>query len=146
MREPWPAARHGLYGEEGVADTLGRSRLGSIGRVIREQRLARGLTQREAAARAGVSVGAWRSTESGTRRPRPQTFAAILRSLELSADDARHASVESPYLDVAQAREELVRRCRDELPDTHVELVLRLVDAFVEAAAGRPPSRPGREE
>jgi len=121
-----------------MPDTVTRSRPGPLGPLIRARRLARGLTQREAAARAGVSVGAWRSTESGSRRPRPQTFAAILRSLDLTVDDA---AAEPLYLDADQARQELVRRCRDDLPDDYVDLVLRLVDTFVEVDAARRRSR-----
>lgn len=98
-----------------------------VGELIRERRLARGWTQEDAAERAGVSVGSWRNTESGRRRPRPATFAAIIASLELTPDDIRRVRPIPLVADVAAAREELVRRCRDELPAEHVDVVLRIV-------------------
>lgn len=109
-----------------------------IGELIRERRLARGWTQEHAAERAGVSVGSWRSTETGRRRPRPATFAAIIAALELSPDDVRRARTIPLRADVEAAREELVRRCRDELPAEHVEVVLQVV-----RLATREGDRPG---
>lgn len=104
----------------------------STGRLLRERRLARGLTQQEAAERAGVSVGAWRSTESGQRRPRPHTFAAILDSLDLSLEDVRSPVI---HLDGERVRDELVQLCRDELPGAQVDLVLRVVELAIQAEA-----------
>ncbi|MFA9445571.1 helix-turn-helix transcriptional regulator [Egicoccus sp. AB-alg6-2] len=101
----------------------------SPGRLIREARFARGWTQEQAAEIAGVSVGAWRSTESGRRRPRPQTFAAILSALDLALEDVRAAG---PLVgEVEQARNELSRLC-DELAPEHVEPVLHLVRLLTE--------------
>lgn len=107
-----------------------------VGRVIRERRLAAGLTQAEAAARAGVSVGAWRSTESGQRRPRPQTFRAIIDSLGLSPDEVHHASPWAVPFDVQRDRAELVRLCQEDLPDEHVELLLHLVQVVLSSSDG----------
>jgi transcriptional regulator with XRE-family HTH domain len=112
----------------------------TLGHLLRERRIERGWTQREAAARAGVSVGAWRSTESGERRPRPHTFAAILASLDLTLDEV-HRTPTVLIDDVEEAREELVRRCLDQLPAEQVGLVLEVVDL---AIAAHPP--PGRRE
>lgn len=102
-----------------------RAQHDGVSRLIQERRLARGLTQEEAAERAGVSVGAWRSTESGTRRPRPHTFAAILDVLELSPEDLHVAS--PPPAEISAAREELAQLCLGELPDDAVPPLLDLV-------------------
>lgn len=108
--------------ERGVPRNLQRA---TVSRLIRERRLARGLTQEQAAEKAGVSIGAWRSTESGTRRPRPHTFAAILDTLELSPDDAELLAPRP--VEIETARGELAELCRDELPDEAVGPLLELV-------------------
>lgn len=97
------------------------------GRLIRAERFARGWTQEQAAEAAGVSVGAWSSTESGRRRPRPHTFAAILRALELTPDDVRAAGPPDTTDGVDELRDELLRLCAEELAAEHVEPVLRVL-------------------
>lgn len=96
-----------------------------VGRLIRDSRVARGLTQEEAAEVAGVSVGAWRSAERGTRRPRPHTFAAILDVLDLSVEEIHQAMPSTA--EVQAARQELIELCDEELPDDAVVTVLDLV-------------------
>jgi transcriptional regulator with XRE-family HTH domain len=93
--------------------------------MIRQRRLARGWTQEQAAEEAGVSVGAWRSTEAGTRRPRPYTFSAILQVLDLSPEDLHQMSVlQPPPSDLVRSRQELASLCQDRLPDELVEPLL----------------------
>lgn len=128
-----PVARP--YGDGSASRTLGH--------LLRERRIERGWTQREAAAHAGVSVGAWRSTESGTRRPRPHTFAAILASLDLTLEEV-HRTPTVLIDDVDDARDELVRRCREQLPADRVALVLGVVDLAIEAALPPRGRREGR--
>lgn len=98
-----------------------------LGRLVRQRRLALGMTQAEAADHAHVSVGSWRNLESGRRRPRPATFAAITASLGLTADDVHQLHAIEARQGVDRARQELVAHCRDDLPDIHVDLVLRIV-------------------
>lgn len=101
----------------------------SVGVLIKERRLAEGLTQVQAAERAGVSVGTWRSAESGQRRPRPENFHAMLDSLGLTPEDVHEAAVRAApiYLDLDAARHELQRLCAEELPDELVDALLRVV-------------------
>lgn len=114
----------------------------SAGQIIRDRRRALGLTQQEAALRAGVSVGSWRSTESGLRRPRPQTFAAILDSLDLDVADL-HGTRSGPH-DTDRLRDELVRACREDLPPEHVELVLAVVNLACRSLVTRSEGAPER--
>jgi DNA-binding SARP family transcriptional activator/DNA-binding XRE family transcriptional regulator len=59
----------------------------SVGVLIREQRANAGLTQRQLAAAASVSIGALRDLEQGrTRCPRWATVAAIASSLRMDRD------------------------------------------------------------
>lgn len=95
----------------------------AMGREIQERRRLLGWTQEEAAAEAGVSVGAWRSTEAGTRRPRPQTFAAILDALGLTPDDLRPAAPAPEHLE--EYRDDL-RRLVDEVPADLAPLLLEV--------------------
>lgn len=97
-----------------------------VGRVIRERRLTYGLTQQEAADVAGVSVGAWRSTEAGTRRPRPHTFAAILAALELTPEDVR-GTVVAAHATGEEARQQLRRFVEDEVPADLAPFLLQLL-------------------
>jgi transcriptional regulator with XRE-family HTH domain len=101
-------------------------------RRIRDQRVARGWSQEEAAARAGVSIGAWRSTESGRRRPRSNTFSAILRVLDLSVEDVRGDGGLWTTEDVEGEREELARLCLEELPASDISAVLRVMRSLTE--------------
>ena len=117
-----PAVREMSVSES--ADTFG-VRHRPVSRLIRMRRLARGLTQAQAAEEAGVSVGAWRSTETGTRRPRPHTFAAILEALDLSPHDVHTAAPQPVELD--SARHSLADLCLHELPDDAVVPLLDLV-------------------
>lgn len=105
-----------------------------VGRLIRERRLALGFTQEEAARAAGVSVGAWRSTEAGTRRPRPQTFAAILAMLDLTPAEIHELAIAPRPVELSDARQMLEQLCRERLPDDLVEPVLLLLDAVVETS------------
>jgi DNA-binding SARP family transcriptional activator/transcriptional regulator with XRE-family HTH domain len=60
-----------------------------FGSLVRTYRLQAGLTQRELAARAGLSVAALRDFEqSRRRRPRSHSLAALGRALGLDADQA----------------------------------------------------------
>lgn len=104
------------------------------GRLIRAERFARGWTQERAAEAAGVSVGSWRSTESGRRRPRPQTFAAILRALDLTPEDVRAAGPPESEDLVELERRELTHLCAQELAPAHVGPVLNLVRLLVRDA------------
>jgi DNA-binding XRE family transcriptional regulator len=57
---------------------------GAIGPLIRRYRAARGLTQRELARAAGVSIGALRDVEQGrTRWPRWPAFESMAAALGL---------------------------------------------------------------
>lgn len=112
-----------------------------VGQIIRDERRARGLTQEAAAEQADISVGAWRSTESGTRRPRPYTFAAVLDLLDLTpaviharAEQLRRATPEPET-----ARATLVERCQEGLPSEAIIPVLDVVELIIleaERAAG----------
>lgn len=60
----------------------GTGRTGTVGELVRERRTSTGLTQRELAAAAGVSIGALRDLEQGrTRCPRWGTIALIAAAL-----------------------------------------------------------------
>src|SRR5215472_17071845 len=60
-----------------------------FGSVVRAYRREAGLTQRELAAKAGLSVAALRDFEqSRRRRPRPNSLAALVGALGLDPDQA----------------------------------------------------------
>ena len=76
----------------------------NFGSLVREYRRAAGLTQRELAARAGLSVAALRDFEQSRRhRPRAQSLAALAEALDL--DPVRAASLDEA---AAQPRGRLV--------------------------------------
>lgn len=100
----------------------------AMGRVIQDRRRLLGLTQEEAAAAAGVSVGTWRSTEAGSRRPRPQTFHAILEILGLTPEDLRQPSVAPEELE--DCRDSL-RGLVDDVPAEIAPLLLELTRLLV---------------
>jgi DNA-binding SARP family transcriptional activator/Tfp pilus assembly protein PilF/DNA-binding XRE family transcriptional regulator len=61
---------------------------GDLGRLLRDARVGRGLTQEALADRAGVSVGALRDLEQGrTGRPRPRSLQALAEALGLPRRD-----------------------------------------------------------
>lgn len=86
---------------------------------------------------AGVSVGAWRSTEAGTRRPRPQTFAAILDSLGLTPEDLRPARLAPEQLEVC--RDDL-HRLVEQVPADLAPLLLEVVRLLL---VGHRTTEPG---
>lgn len=92
------------------------------------------MTQEEAAQEAGVSVGAWRSVELGTHRPRPQTFAAVLDVLDLRPDDVHRLGHIAGAASVDDARDELVRLCQTEVPAELVDVVLLTVTLMIRGA------------
>jgi DNA-binding SARP family transcriptional activator/tetratricopeptide (TPR) repeat protein/transcriptional regulator with XRE-family HTH domain len=59
-----------------------------FGTLVRTYRREAGLTQRELAERAGLSVAALRDFEQSRRRPRPNSLAALGSALGLDADQA----------------------------------------------------------
>ena len=62
----------------------------SIGDVVRTRRLAAGLTEDDAARKAGISRPAWSDIERGAvRRPRVRTLESIARALGVELDDLR---------------------------------------------------------
>src|SRR5689334_23309110 len=75
-----------------------------LGALILGHRHAARLTQHELARRAAISVGAVRDLEQGrTRRPRPDSLAALARALRLSqaqADELRRIGTGGLWLQV----------------------------------------------
>ncbi|MET7426534.1 BTAD domain-containing putative transcriptional regulator [Dactylosporangium sp. NPDC005555] len=62
---------------------------GRVGELVRAARRAAGVSQRQLADRAGMSVGAVRDLEQGrTRRPQPQTVEALIAGLGLTGGRA----------------------------------------------------------
>jgi DNA-binding SARP family transcriptional activator/tetratricopeptide (TPR) repeat protein/DNA-binding XRE family transcriptional regulator len=59
-----------------------------FGSLVRAYRREAGLTQRELAAKAGLSVAALRDFEQSRRRPRPHSLAAVASALGLNPDQA----------------------------------------------------------
>src|SRR5260370_28344557 len=59
-----------------------------FGSLVRTHRREAGLTQRELAAKAGLSVAALRVFEQSSRRPRPHSLAAVAGALSLNPDQA----------------------------------------------------------
>lgn len=109
------------------------------GERIERARLARHLSVREAAKRAGVSEGLWRQIESGRRQlakdvvrtvsPKPGTLAAVLGVVGLAGDQpapltqpagdplaALQGRVDRLEADLREALELLVALARDETP------------------------------
>ncbi|WP_433167085.1 BTAD domain-containing putative transcriptional regulator [Kribbella sp. CA-247076] len=73
--------------------------LGEFGELLRTLRQDAGVTQRELAARAGLSAGAIRDLEQGrTRTPKRDSIEAIAGALSLSGQDAQtlHAAATTP--------------------------------------------------
>lgn len=67
---------------------MGGSLTPAVGQMIKEARQRRGLTQRELAVKAGLSLGAVRDLEQGrSSRPRPQSLEALADALELDRRD-----------------------------------------------------------
>ena len=61
-----------------------------IGDAIRARRSAAGITSREAAHRAGISVPAWSDIERGAvKHPRARTLESIAGALGVTVDDLR---------------------------------------------------------
>src|SRR4051812_29797839 len=59
-----------------------------VGQMIKEARQRRGLTQRELAVKAGLSLGAVRDLEQGrSSRPRPPSLEALADALQLDRRD-----------------------------------------------------------
>ncbi len=80
----------------------------AFGSMIRTYRREAGLTQRELAAKAGLSVAALRDLEQGRRhRPRPNSLAALAGALGLDSDQA---------VDLARAAVLPRRFADDEMP------------------------------
>lgn len=77
-----------------------RSRAGSFGRVLQQQRIQLGLTQRDLAASSGVSVRAVRYIENGTvRQPRPESVRSLAAAVGI--DPGRFGlPAESPAAEV----------------------------------------------
>src|SRR5216110_721346 len=59
-----------------------------FGSLVRTHRREAGLTQRELAAKAGLSVAALRDFEQSRRRPRPLSLTALGAALGLAPDQA----------------------------------------------------------
>ncbi|MFP4634484.1 MAG: helix-turn-helix domain-containing protein, partial [Nitriliruptoraceae bacterium] len=62
---------------------------GSLGGLVRERRIAMGLTQRQAARRAGVSLATWQSVERPSSAPdrfTELTLSRVASGLRLSSD------------------------------------------------------------
>src|ERR1700731_817758 len=59
-----------------------------FGSLVRTHRREAGLTQRELAAKAGLSGAALRDFEQSRRRPRPHSLAAVATALGLNPDQA----------------------------------------------------------
>jgi transcriptional regulator with XRE-family HTH domain len=77
-------SKHGEMWTNGHGDGQPASRFGSL---VRSYRREAGLTQRELAVKAGLSVAAVRDFEqSRRRRPRPRSLAALASSLGLDLD------------------------------------------------------------
>jgi DNA-binding SARP family transcriptional activator/tetratricopeptide (TPR) repeat protein/DNA-binding XRE family transcriptional regulator len=66
-----------------------------LGSMVRDRREACGLTQRELARRAGLSLGTVRDLEQGrTRRPQPRSLSSLARALDLSPERVRELAAD----------------------------------------------------
>jgi transcriptional regulator with XRE-family HTH domain len=61
----------------------------NIAQTIRAARVAAGLTQEEAAQRAGYSRSMWGRYEAGLRVPPPRSIPGIMAALGVKADRAK---------------------------------------------------------
>jgi len=73
-------------GKPAQARRIGRGDLSRIGRYLRMQRGAAGMTVQHLAERSGLSIGAIRAIEAGQSNPSLTTVLAIVESLGLSLD------------------------------------------------------------
>lgn len=116
-----------------------------FGRLLRGYRLRAGRTQEELAERSGISAHTISVLESGRRRPRLSTLAALATGLDLSADDragltgAANAAPTIPPTDPVPAA---ATQTTDAL-GTRV-LAARLEDAEPLLTLGQPSARPLR--
>jgi transcriptional regulator with XRE-family HTH domain len=72
-----------------VVDASGRDQLRQLGSLVRRYRTERGMSCRELARRAQVSLGTVSHLETGSHRPTVATFTRILEALELDSAAAR---------------------------------------------------------
>jgi DNA-binding XRE family transcriptional regulator len=94
---------------------------------VRERRLALGLTQSEAAAKAGLGLATWNSFESGSRPTiAMKTKRAICAALEWTADSLRRIEEGGEpaelHATTGEARGDMVKVSRDEL--LHIRSVI----------------------
>src|SRR5690348_8511169 len=84
-----PCARTGARWRKQVVGLAQRGArpVGRLALLLRSHREAAGLTQRQLAARAGISAGALEDLEQGrTRRPRPESLNRLAAALGLTGE------------------------------------------------------------
>jgi transcriptional regulator with XRE-family HTH domain len=72
-----------------VVDASDRDQLRQLGSLVRRYRTERGMSSRELARRAQVSLGTVSHLETGSHRPTVTTFTRIIEALELDTAAAR---------------------------------------------------------
>ena len=90
----------------------------------------RGWSERELARRAGLSHTAINNALASQYQTRLDTYRGIARAFQMSLEDVLRAAGELPELPPAVAREEEVIRLFRQVPDTHRDLALRILDVF----------------
>jgi transcriptional regulator with XRE-family HTH domain len=75
-------------GSDGARDGSSSAMLRTLGMRIEALRMTRGLTQTQAARRAGLSQGQWSDLEAGKRDPRLSTILRIQHALEVDFLDS----------------------------------------------------------
>jgi transcriptional regulator with XRE-family HTH domain len=88
-----------------VRDGSDRDQLRQLGSLVRRYRTERGLSSRELARRARVSLGTVSHLETGSHRPTVSTFTRIVEALEL--DPAAARALWSLYGDCDDGRERI---------------------------------------
>lgn len=99
-----------------------------FGANIHKYRIAKGLTQEDAAEQSGLSPNYFRQIELGNKVPRLETFLRIAEVLEVSTD----LLFEGNFTWVSEARSNELYKKIEGLPANQKEYVLSAVDSLVE--------------
>ena len=99
-----------------------------FGSNIHKYRIAKGLTQDDAAEKCGLSTNYFRQIELGNKVPRLETFLRIAEVLEVSTD----LLFAGNFTWIAEARSNELYKKIEQLPANQQDYVLSAVDSLVE--------------
>ncbi|MGN1112176.1 MAG: helix-turn-helix domain-containing protein [Acutalibacteraceae bacterium] len=102
-------------------------KLDTIGRNIREYRLAKKLRQEDLAEKAGLSANYIGMVERGEKTPSLETFIALINVLEVSADVILADVLSNGYT----VKNSLLNEKLSTLPAEEREKIYEIIDVFI---------------